>query len=155
MRRTLSSSLTFLHKIIVPAVWLVLFGFITFASFLPGSGVPHAAGSFSLVMLIVGAALMYRFGLRLKVVSVDDNYLYVSNYAKEIAIPLDEISDVTENKWANNRPVTIRLRSPSEFGDKIVFMPKVKMLLFFGDHPVATELRELIAQRRGATRSGY
>jgi hypothetical protein len=34
-------------------------------------------------------------------------------------------------------------------------MPKVKMFLFFGDHPTATELRALIAKRGGATRFGY
>ncbi len=74
-----------------------------------------------------GAAFIYWSCIRLKEVSVDENFLYVSNYMKEVSIPLSEIYDVTENVWLNIHPVTIHLKSPSEFGDKIIFMPKVRL----------------------------
>ena len=80
---------------------------------------------------IVGCVFIYWICIRLKEVSVDDDFLYVSNYRKEIAIPLSEIYDVTENVWVNIHPVTIHLRSPSEFGDKIVFMPTTRFFAFF------------------------
>ena len=53
-----------------------------------------------------------------------------------------EIVEVSENKWMNIRPVTIRLRNASEFGDKIVFMPKVNINWPWKDHPVLEELRK-------------
>jgi hypothetical protein len=88
--------------------------------------------------------------LRLKVVNVDEHFLYVSNYLKEIAIPLSNIYDVTENFWLNTHPVTIHLKSPSEFGGRIVFMPKTRFL-FFSSHPVVKELKQLA---RGKVQSG-
>ena len=66
--------------------------------------------------------------------------LYVSDYRKEITIPLSEIADVTENRWLNAHPVTIRFRNPTAFGDKIVFMPKLKYFAFWTGHPIVGEL---------------
>jgi hypothetical protein len=85
--------------------------------------------------------------VRYKEVSVDEEYLYVSNFIKEIAIPLSDIVDVTESRWLNTHPVTIYLKSPSEFGNKIVFMPTIR---FFGftSHPVVSELKRLARSRR-------
>jgi len=91
---------------------------------------------------IAGSAFLVWDAARLKFVSVDDDFLYVSNYLREIAIPLTDIYDVTENVWINTHPVTIHLKSPSEFGDKIVFMPKTRFSLF-SSHPVVKELKQL------------
>jgi hypothetical protein len=66
---------------------------------------------------------------------------------EEISIPLSEISDVTENVWLNSHPSRYDLKSPSEFGDKIVFMPKVRVFAFFSSHPVVSELTELARTR--------
>jgi hypothetical protein len=135
-------------KIIFPAVWIPLFGFGALALFFDGAGDPNAPPKWVfLFMWIVGSAFIYWSCVRLKEVSVDDNFLYVSNYLKEIAIPLSEIDDVTENVWVNIHPVTIHLRSPSEFGDKIVFMPTVRFFAFFSSHPVINELKALARSR--------
>ena len=101
---------------------------------------------------IIGIAFFYWACIRLKAVSVDDNFLYVSNYLKEITIPLSNIYDVTENRWLNIHPVTIHLKSPSEFGDKIIFMPKVRVFSFFSSHPVVAELKELARMKSMETR---
>jgi hypothetical protein len=50
---------------------------------------------------------------------------------------------VTENVWLNMHPVTIHLKAPAEFGDRIVFMPKGRSFAFFSSHPVVAELKEL------------
>ena len=62
-------------------------------------------------------------------------------------IPLSEISDVTENVWINIHPVTIHLRAPSEFGSRIVFMPKVRFF-DFSSHPVVNELKGIAGAAR-------
>jgi hypothetical protein len=123
-------------KFIYPAIWIPLFG-------LGFEGPANAPRWEFLFMWIVGSVFIYWGGVRLKKVSVDDNFLYVSNYLKEISIPLSEIYDVTENVWLSVHPVTIHLNSPSEFGDKIVFMPPQRYFTFFSSHPVVNELKEL------------
>ena len=81
----------------------------------------------------------------LKKVSVANNTLYVSNYRKEIAIPLSEIADVRGNVFTEPQRVTICLSQPSEFGSKIVFMAKHRFFSFWSVHPVVDELKSLAA----------
>lgn len=104
-----------------------------------------------LIAWVAGAGFIWWSCTRLKKVSVDDNFLYVSNYQKEIAIPLSDIDDVTENLWVNIHPVTIHLKSSSEFGEKIVFMPTARYFAFFSSHPVVSELRELARSKSVAS----
>jgi len=138
MKRTLSSSQTFFIKFIVPALWLPLFGLIMLGGLFRGAPVTWPL----LLVFAVGAVSMYWYCMRLKKVSIDDTYLYVSNYFNEIPIPLSNIADVTENVWVNIHPVTIHLNFSSEFGDQIVFMPKTRVFGFMSSHPVVAELRQ-------------
>jgi hypothetical protein len=101
-----------------------------------------------LFALFPGAAMLYFWGIRLKVVSVDEEFLYISDYHKEIAAPLTEVIRVSEITWLNQCPVTIHLARPCEFGRKIAFMPPVRFFSFFEPEPVAKELRELARQSR-------
>ena len=92
---------------------------------------------------LVGVVSMYMTVMRYKKVSVDENFLYVSNYRKEIKISVSEIADVIETKWVRTRPVTIHLKNDSEFGRKIVFMPKFNGFRIFADNPLIAELKML------------
>ena len=152
MRRRISSHQTVLVKFILPPLWIGIWGFATLMTFARGSHVE----TFKWILLggwVAGTAFMYRTCIRLKEVSVDDGFLYVSNYVKEIVLPLSEIYDVTENLWVNTHPVTIHLKSPSEFGDKITFMPTTRPFAFFSSHPIVEELKELAKSSSMATNS--
>jgi len=59
----------------------------------------------------------------LKRIYIDNDFLYVSNYLREIKIPLSEVRNVDEPDFSSHRRVLIWLHSPTEFGNKIVFMP--------------------------------
>jgi len=72
---------------------------------------------------------------------MDDRALYISNYAKEIAVPLANVAEVTENRWINIHPVTITFHSDTAFGSQIVFMPKTRWFGFWSSHPVVDEIR--------------
>ena len=144
MKRRLSSRQTVLTKFIFPAIWIPLVGFVTLSMFLDSFEGPAPPPKWIFLFAwVAGAVFVWWNCVRLKRVSVDDNFLYVSNYLKEIAIPLSDIHDVTENRWFNIHPVTIRLKASSEFGDKIVFMPTTRFFAFFSSHPVVSELKEL------------
>jgi len=77
---------------------------------------------------------------------VDGAMLRVSNYMREERVPLASITAVTENRWVNIRPITVDFRIPTEFGRRIAFMPRVSWFLFWRPHPIAAELRALVAE---------
>ncbi len=151
--RTISSAQTFWMKFVFPTIWIAIFGLGTLAMFCGAlRGHEHTAAPPEmkwafLAAWIVGTAFIYWTCARLKKVRLDESALYVSNYLEEVRIPFDAIADVTENRWINIHPITIHLRSATAFGDRIVFMPKLRV---FGwrSHPVVSELRKL-AQVQG------
>jgi hypothetical protein len=156
MQRTLSSDWTFFEKFIVPALCLIGFGLGTCTLYLANNHVGGKGGVNSilevrwifLVVVLLAAASVYWFCIRLKQVRIDDEALYISNYLKEVRVPLRDIAEVTENRWVNIHPVTIAFQSDTEFGRSILFMPQIR---WFGwsSHPVVGELRE--AARRAAS----
>jgi hypothetical protein len=93
------------------------------------------------------------FASRLKWVSVDESFVYVAGFRKEIRIPLSEVERVEESSMQRPKQITLRLKSPSEFGSKVVFVPRQR---FFESirkgHPLVDELRAMISaqnQSRG------
>jgi hypothetical protein len=95
-----------------------------------------------LVLGLLGAALLWALGVRLKVVRIEQGHLIISNYRSEISVPFSEISDVAENRLINIHPVRIYFRHKTKFGNSIVFMPTT-MLWTFARHPVVAELKRL------------
>lgn len=87
--------------------------------------------------------ILYKMLGVLKRVEVDDNYLYVSNYLKEIKIPLSDVEFIDKPENSSHQRIKIFLRTPSEFGDMIVFMPP----LFVG-HEITQELRHRVGVDR-------
>ena len=144
MRRKLSSTTeTFFTKILFPVVWVILFCPALLAG-LFGSSLILRDRFLILAGLMAGTWVVFRVCIRLKVVSIDDHNLFVRDYPNEISLPLEDIANVTENRWI--RVVTIHLKSSCKFGDKILFSPKPKLFLFFRSHPVVFELKALASK---------
>lgn len=147
--RMLSSAQTFWMKFVFPTIWISVFGFGTLAMFVGGFRGPNSTPAPPdmkwefLAAWVAGTTFIYWACARLKRVRIEGSTIYVSNYLKEIRIPFEAIADVTENRWINIHPVTIHLRSATEFGDRIVFMPKIR-IFGWSSHPVVAELRELV-----------
>jgi len=100
----------------------------------------------ALIVFVATAGFITFF--QLKRVRIDENYLYVSNYKKEITIPISEIANVIQNGGLKLRSVTIRLRTPSEFGRNIVFLPHLNTLVSLSPHPVVEELFQTSCSKR-------
>ncbi len=141
MRRKLSSAMTPIFKFVLP---VVIVAFCLNAAF--RVGVPN--GWPVILVMTLMLLVWYFFAGRLLVVQLDDKSLYVSNYRREIEIPLSEVAKVVENKLINTRNVTIYLTRPSAFGSQITFMPEVQLFLFFRDHPVVAQLSQSAAHAR-------
>jgi len=141
---TLSSRLTFITKTIFPACWILGFGAMT-AFFWAGREFPVETRWLFLAAWTAGALSFWWWCIPLKKVRVNGGNLYISNFWKENVIPLNFIESVTENRWVNVHPVTIHFRGDTEFGRKISFMPKSRVMFFWSSHPVVGELRRLAA----------
>ena len=102
-----------------------------------------------LPILLVGVVGFLVFSVRLKVVRMDDEALYVSNYRKEIRVPFSEVESV--GGWFTKRLVTIHFRMETEFGRKVSFMPELRWfdLDVFGPHPIIAELEDAIHRKAG------
>jgi len=155
MRRTISSAQTFLIKVILPVVWVGVFAAATVFLFAAGATTGSAAApdpglpwTFLLVTLL-GTALFAWTCIPLKRVELDDSALYISNYRTDIMVLLRDVERVTENRWINSHPVAIHFLHDTEFGTRIVFMPRRRWFAFFSSHPIVAELRAAVARSRG------
>ena len=146
--RTISSRQTFFVKFVQPIVWIGGFGIgVVAASFAAIVGtLPAPLAWLFLAVWALGTIIFMRLLAPLKKVSIAGNSLVISNYRREITVPLAEIDGVTQNRWLNFHPVTIRLRHDTEFGRTITFMPKARFLLPWSSHPIVSELRDLASE---------
>ena len=144
-RRLLSSKLTFFYKFVFPlmlVIWVVLW----LASFLfdsPSPGVKGFPLEFLLIVVIVAAINFIWMGwlaFRIHKVEVDAYNFYVSNYMQEIVIPRADLYEATEMRWMQPYWITLRLRRPSEFGDRIMFVPPWRFGAFWTANPLVEEL---------------
>lgn len=147
-RRSLSSAQTFLLKFIFPTFWIGLFGAGTVMLWIggfDGSKAPPPPEMKWLFLLawIAGSTMIWFLCARNKRVEIDESYLYISNYIREISVPLDQIETVSESRWMNPRQVTIQFHTDTGFGQAIQFVPKTRLFGFWSSHPVVAELRGL------------
>ncbi len=107
-------------------------------------------------LLVVGFAVMCGLVLLLhlwlaaeiKRVETDGEFLYVSNYGREIAVPLAEVAGVWEMRWMQPYWMTIRLNYASEFGDRIIFIPPFRWGAFWLPNPLVDELLDMASRAR-------
>ena len=139
---TVSSSLTFLYKFIFTTVWSAGFGLGTVVIFLKRK--PEAM-QFAAAWAM-GTAFLLLTCARLKRVKFDGASLVISNYRRDITVPVSEIADVRQNRLLNLRPVIITFRKETPFGSVVTFMPRVSFRLF-SEHDIVTRLRSLAGPR--------
>ena len=154
MARTLSSAQTFVMKAIFPVVWIAGFGagtlmvwrarLQTAAQSLP----PPEWKWLFLGGFVCGGAFIVRTCVPLKRVRLTQDTLLISNYWREIRVPLRDVHDVTESRWINIHPVPLHLRHPTAFGSRVVFMPQTRWFGSGWPHPIVEELRRLVQQAR-------
>ena len=134
-------------KFVFPSFWIGMFGMGTcglwLGAFHDRNGPPPEFMKWAfLAAWLVGSGFILWFCSRVKRVQVDDEALYVSNYWSEVRIPFTEVSHFTQSYMSRPPTVTIHLRSVSPVGQRIVFIPKFRWVLF-GTHPIITELQAL------------
>jgi hypothetical protein len=144
--------MTFFYKLIFPILWIGGFGVGTVGLFggvftgSQGEAPPDTMKWQFLAILVLGSAFIYWACVRLKRVTLRDGDLLISNFRNSVVVPIADVERVTENRWINIHPVTLHLSRETEFGKKVVFMPKIRFWGFLSSHPVVQELREAAAR---------
>jgi len=143
--RRISSLLTVFYKFGLPAIFA--FGMVNVLIWgVPGVDFGRNELTFIYVSpFLFGAwSLWQSWGTKWVAIDETNRRLYVSNYRREISIPLSHIVNVTESIWSDPRRIKIYLSEPSEFGDKIVFFATYRYGgLFAAPHPILDELTDL------------
>ncbi len=117
-------------------IGLIVMGMIARTLAYPDGGI--------LLALTLAALIFFSWlSIRLKFVRVDHNTLYVLGWFKRSAIPLTEIEQVHYSGGVGL--VFVRLKSASDFGRTIAFMPTfgARTLSMLGSRSIAEELRDL------------
>lgn len=145
MRGTISSKWTLALRILP----LVVFTTSTILALVNLLVYPSSLNDDALVgtiMLAVMTITCYWWFGRLKTVRVSQKSLYVSNWRKEISIPITEVEYIYY--FGAGRAV-IRLKSVSEFGRNISFLVPLRLSqLSLVSHPVVEELRATVKSQR-------
>jgi hypothetical protein len=101
----------------------------------------------ALVAYIIGSATLclwigWSF-LRLKRVAYTETDLHVSNFRREIVVPLVDVASVGRRIVGMNALV-IQLARDTEFGNRITFIPKRMFHPFVWTHPMVDRLRDAV-----------
>jgi len=144
MKKTLSSPIaTFIDKFIYSAISIGVFGLGTLWLFLEGRNERWVF----LIAWIALTVIIYYSCAKLKVVKVDDNLIYISNYFKEISVPYSDIEKVHEYIFTAPRVIRIEFKHNTVFGRTIIFVAK-GIVFFLISHPVVRELREMVQKSK-------
>jgi hypothetical protein len=140
-------------KFAFPALWVGLFGYGTLRLWIVPAdvvfnGVKGAATRHDqilfLAMLALGTLFIAWTCFPLKQVNLTATGFRVSNYFSESVVPFQMVERITQNRWLNVRPITLHLRRPSDFGDRITFLPAgTRRFAFWREDELVAELRGL------------
>src|SRR5262249_31473642 len=122
----LSSRLTFFNKFVFPTVWIGGFAFGTLLMFVGpnvNQDIREARWIF-LLATIVGATLLYWACMRVKLVSLAEHEFIISNYRHTIRVRLRDVERASSSFLLHPELIWLHFRRPTEFGTRIVFMPK-------------------------------
>jgi hypothetical protein len=147
MKKQISSDATILWKYFVPGWWIAVMGVLAVVVAFQTATAP-AWILFPLGWIIASGYVIW-FARRLKSVSIDDDFLYVSQGRKQIQIPLTDIKHVKENFLTKS--ITLTVNQPTEFGTEIVFVPELLPFAAFRSHTIVQEIESAVQRRRSPT----
>ena len=142
----LSSHMSFVYKFLVLPAITGLFAYDLASSAIDSGRVDWVGVGMWLVLALASWAMFDR----LKRVRCDGTQLWVSNWRREIVIPVGDIVDVEQQKWLSTSPVTLTFASRSDFGESVQYMPPFSFGVW-GEDPEVAKLREAAIASRAAS----
>lgn len=139
----ITSNWTYFYKILLPLILIPWGGFSKLKVAFPPTD-PNSEVMFWVCIgsWVFGGIWFFSLAIRLKIVKMDDKYLYISNLLKEVQVPISEIAKIKESRWSKTNHVVLTLKSPSEFGKRIVFIPRKEYETPVGKQSVMETIRD-------------
>jgi hypothetical protein len=131
----LSSKSTWFHKRVVPAVLVGALLVFVVVGMVGGWSGPNGPPPLFFVVAVLGIATGFVYFKKLVLDLVDEVWdagdtLIVRNKGEEDRIRLADIINVSYAPYGNPPRVTLKLRAPSRFGDRISFAAPVRAIPF-------------------------
>ena len=143
MKKCLSTQLTFFFKFVYSTMWFPICGFMVVSIATDMAAKPESGLHQLVVFLVIVPFYAFWRYSKIKVVQVDEQYLYISNYLTKDRITIQNVARVRRSLGLQDRLTVIELQRTSRFGSRIVFMPP-PMFLFWRRHPIEEELKGLV-----------
>ena len=138
---------TFLNKLLFPALWLGGLAGLVLAALLRNGQVSIAPGFRFFALLVVAATVfMLWISARIQRVGFTETHLWVANYWREARISFKDVEAVESVWWYRNRMVRIRFGSGTPFGTTVYYLPKWGGLRAMFSSP-EEELRTILSRR--------
>ena len=116
---------TFLNKLLFPALWLGGLAGLVLAALLRNGHVSIAPGFRFFALLVIAATVfMLWVSARIQRVGYAGTDLLVANYMREVRIPFTGVEAVESVWWYRNRMVRIRFRYQTPVGTMVYYLPK-------------------------------
>jgi hypothetical protein len=108
------------------------------------------------ILYAVVCAALFPWGawacLGLKRVALTDSELRISNFRREIVVPLRDVTSVGRTVLGMNA-IVIDFARDTDFGRRIKFLPKRMFFRFTWTHPLVDRLRDAVAAAKAATKT--
>jgi len=147
MKRELSSS-TWMALAVFATIPLAFFWLVVIERTIRSFFDPDVRSLLALIpILIVFTGIVIWQIIVPKGVCIDSQYLYIQGRKGLIQVPLSEMQEAHYNDFS--KTISITLKSPSEYGQEIVFHPRE--LALFGRSKITDELIDIIvsSENRG------
>ncbi len=143
--QTVSSRWTFLFKMALPLLWLIIMGGLSILiAFSPLDSLKGPVSPMTAKLLVISLffsilAMLYIFYGRAKWVGMTDSYLYVSNFFKSYKYTYDSVERFEEVYMVFFTKVVIHFHQPTKFGKSIYFVKSLYWKYFLEKHPMVLD----------------
>ena len=141
----LSSSSTYFYKFVMP-VMLALMAIGICITMLIEDNYNAPLVIFASVIFL---SFAYWLFARVKYVSLDGTTLVISNFRREIRVPLSHLDKATGSLGVNPEVVWLYFRQSTSFGKKVLFVPTARSFPGFNHHPVVGMLNAMARTDKG------
>ena len=146
--RKLSSGWTWVYKFAFPTLCIGSFGLGTVAMLVAPDSLatdPREVRWLFLSLSLAVTWIEYWSGIRVKKVALDGDSLIISNFRRELRVPLHNVKRVSGSIFLHPALICVQFRYPTDCGSNVVFIAPLR-LFGFGQHPLVRELQALVSR---------
>jgi hypothetical protein len=137
----LSTKSTYFYKFCLPIIWF----FVACAAVVWFCFIADSSSLLFLFPVAVSGILLFWLFVPLKKVAIDGQTLIISNFKQEIRIPLSSLQKASGSTGMNPELIKLHLKQDTCFGKTIVFMPNMRILGGYSQHPLVSSINKLVA----------